>query len=447
MRFPLFLRQFPVRAGFWILGLLSLTFWGLFREKKTAATPSDSLLPLVRLLLQMGVFLLGTALAVALLSTLFAWLWERHIRRRRAETLTFHTVPEAGENGTFQLLRTGALMPFWGTVGATLSFEEDEDAAPVVLRSESFFSWRETARQTATGTLHLRHTKAYKLKAVKLLFRDAFGLLSLSATVPASDIFLKTPEALPGVEIFATPRRALEMTERVDTMQRVEGDLHNARLFSSGDDMRRILWNVYARNRELMVRTPEIFEPYASVLTVFAAFTARFPTTFSAGEEAIETALDFYKNAVWTVFQSLSAKGKNLRFQLAQLPVGSNAPEAIQKAITNAHWDTAEPQPNAKTQLLILSSLTPPEKLSEMLNISTLKRDVILVRLSEAFQHKSSFRFFRRLLFRRAANEETQVLRLRRRMLARQLVQWEETLLQMLKENDQLTAVLPEPVS
>ncbi len=455
MRFFPALRAFPVRAGFWMLTVLAVLLYIFFRESAPAlregAAAANGLLPLVRLLLQMGLVLLLAALAIALLSTLITWVWQRRISARKAETLELFLDTQTDEKQRFRLTRTGRLLPFWGSVQATLHFREDETTDPAALRGARLFSFAPNSRQTATGPLQLRHTQEYRLQSVRFLFRDAFGLFALPVTVSAADVFLRTPEVLPGSNLTVQPRRAVELTERVDTLQRVEGDLYNSRRFATGDDMRRILWSVYARNRELMVRIPEIFEPYASVLTVFASFSARFPGTFGPTEEATQTALDFYKSAVWTVYQNLSEGGKALHFQMAQTTSHANTlskAEGVRKNIAAARWDTAEPLPDAGMQVLLISSLTAPETLRGMLDSFSGKRSVVLVRLSEAFNVKTRGNLLTRLLFRSSrSGKEARVLHLRTRLLVGQLRRWEEALLQLLEDRDSLLAVLPEKSS
>lgn len=452
MPFRSFFRHFPTRAGFWILGLTLLCLY-LFlgespRPSGTVDENANGLLPLVRLLLQMGLFVLLAALVVALLSTVAAWMYQRRITFRKSQQLALSLETQSGDEHLFRLQRIGGRWPFWGNVQIVLSFTEDEITDPTALQPKKLFDWGPESRQTATGNLQLRHTKEYRLQSVRFLFRDAFGLFALPVTVPATDVFMRTPEALRGSNLTVQPRRAVEMTERVDTMQRVEGDLYNSRRFATGDDMRRILWSVYARNRELMVRIPEIFEPYASLLTVFASFSARFPPTFGPTEAATQTALDYYKSSVWTIYQNLSAGGRALHFRMAQTTLQSgelSKAAGVRHNIAAAHWDTAEPLPYGQSQVLVISSLTAPETLREMLDAFSGKRSVVLVRLSEAFNLKTRGNLLTRLLFRsNRSGKEAQALHLRSRLLAGQLRRWEEALIQLLEDRDSLVAVMPE---
>lgn len=452
MRFCFFFRNFPVRAGFWLLCLLLLALYLFLGEPVSPPQAEEAavngLLPLVRTLLQMGFFLLAAALLLALLSTAIAWLYFRKTAVRKAQKIALSLAAQANDFHSYQLLRTGSFAPFWGNVQTVLSFSDNEHTVPVALQPKGFWGWKKESLQTATGALHLRHTKEYRLEAVRFWFRDAFGLFALPVTVDAKDIFLRTPDALDGSHLTVKPRRANELTERVDTMQRVEGDLYNSRVFATGDDMRRILWSVYARNRELMVRIPEIFEPYASVLTVFAAFKATLPTTFSPTEEAVQTALDFYKSAVWTVYQDLSKNGKELSFLLTGVTTSRSKPETVRQAIAAAHWDAAEALPDSKTQVIVFSSLATPEDLVALLDAFSRKRSVVLVRLSEAFNTKSKSSFLSRILFRSSREgKEARLQQLRSRMLAAQLRQREEKLLSILHEYDSLAAQLPEKVA
>ncbi len=446
-----FFRDFPARAGFWLLLLLMLALY-IFVDPPPSPTtgepvPASGLLTLVRTLLQMGFFVLLSALALALASTTAAWVRFRHAASHKAQQLEVALLNETGTRHTFRIVRTGAFWPFWGAAQTTLSFSDGETTHPVALRLQRTFSWGKESRQTATGNLELRHIKEYRLQAVRFWFRDAFGLFALPVTVPASEVFLRTPEALPGNRLRVPPRRATEMTERVDTLQRVEGDLYNSRRFATGDDMRRILWSVYARNRELMVRIPEIFEPYASVLTIWAAFNARFPAALRPTGAAGQTALDFYKSAVWTLYQNLAKEGQALHFRMAQgTDFSGSGP--VRNAIAAARWDAEEPDPDARAQVWIVSSLTPPETLRKMLQSVSGKRSVVLVRLSEAFDQKTQGNLLTRLLFRdRRDDPQARLRRVDNRLLAAHLRAQEAKLVATLQDADSLTALWPEQVA
>jgi uncharacterized protein (DUF58 family) len=229
-------------------------------------------------------------------------------------------------------------------------------------------------------------------------------------------------------------------------MQRVEGDLYNSRRFSTGDDMRRILWPVYARTGELMVRIPEIFEPYASTLTIFASFGAQFPMGFSDRSDASRTSLDFYKNAVWTLYQNLQQSGSDIRLRLAQpasVPEATNPSDALRYQLSASDWQSDEPAPVSGIGLWIISSLVPVDWLQARLDSFSGTQQVVLVQLSAAFEEARKRSVLSKLLFRLPQAKARKQAQLSTRLFRQQLQAREEQLLAVLHQYDIRVDVVP----
>src|SRR5690606_39221073 len=108
----------------------------------------------------------------------------------------------------------------------------------------------------------------------------------------------------------------------------------------AGDDVRRIVWKVYARNRELVVRVPELFEPYASHLYFYASFEAAVKKQWT-GDGYLTEMLNYYKNRVWTVYDTLAKNEWELRYipdQQFQIPELGNEAERVARTISNSEW-------------------------------------------------------------------------------------------------------------
>ncbi|RYD51539.1 MAG: DUF58 domain-containing protein [Sphingobacteriales bacterium] len=383
------------------------------------------------------------ALGLGLLSTLLAWVWQHRTASKGTTTLSLQ--PTTDQQQPFEVRYSGTAIPFWGNRQVQLLFENGEATPLVPMQVQRLFSVSDR-RQTATGILHLQHVQVYQLRAVRYWFKDVFGLLALHTDVPATAVAFRNPEEMSGMNLVRPPRQAVEMTRRTDVLQRIEGDLYNSRLFSTGDDMRRILWPVYARTGELMVRIPEIFEPYASVLTVFAAFGARLPVGFSAEGAASGQALDFYKNAVWTLYQNLRQNGSDVRLKLAQsqpYPEDSDPAAILRYQLSASHWQPEEESPESKTGLLLVSSLVPEPWLQNWLDRFSGMQQVVLVQLSAAFDEPRRRSVLSRLLFRLPQGKAQREARLSTRLFKQQLQAREASLLSMLQRHDALAGTFP----
>ena len=87
----------------------------------------------------------------------------------------------------------------------------------------------------------------------------------------------------------------------------MEGEYLNYKNFENNDDVSRIVWKIYAKNKELVVRIPEIMDPYASHVYLYASFFTSFNV---AGSTPVEVPfLNYYKAMIWTLYQNLVKQG------------------------------------------------------------------------------------------------------------------------------------------
>ena len=95
-------------------------------------------------------------------------------------------------------------------------------------------------------------------------------------------------------------------------MRKVEGEFLNYKNFENNDDVRRIVWKIYAKNKELVVRIPEMMDPYASHVYLYASF---FSSSISKAMRTVEDPfLNYYKVITWSVYQNLVKQGFEVRY-------------------------------------------------------------------------------------------------------------------------------------
>jgi hypothetical protein len=185
----------------------------------------------------------------------------------------------------------------------------------------------------------------------------------------------------------------------------VEGEHLNYKDFESGDDVRRIVWKVYAKNRELVVRVPELYEPYASHLYFYASFYASVKAQWMS-EDYLKEMLNYYKNSVWTVYDTLSRREWDMRFipdQSFNIPEQLTDHEKTARIISNSRWhkDASLQQyfnPKSGT-VLCVSSLTEPQELSNMLERCDASTVVYLIKVSNVMKHFAPLNWLNRLIF------------------------------------------------
>lgn len=112
----------------------------------------------------------------------------------------------------------------------------------------------------------------YDVEEVQLQFCDMFRLFGIPYTLLARQQFYTLPQIQKEKAVVAQPNTTEEQTERIEIPKPSEGEYINYKDFETGDDVRRIVWKIYARNGQLVVRIPETKDPYASHLYFYASF-------------------------------------------------------------------------------------------------------------------------------------------------------------------------------
>jgi hypothetical protein len=229
------------------------------------------------------------------------------------------------------------------------------------------------------------HIREYTIDRTIIYLEDWFRFFSFAVPVPAAAHISKLPLSSPLKDLKADPRRTEEITRRIDQLRKVEGEMINYKNFESNDDVRRIVWKIYAKNKDLVVRIPEILDPYASHLYFCVSFHA--PDLANDHTIAQTVLLDHYKSNVWSCYEMLAAKGFDVRYisERNRVPSAMTA-TAVQAEITRAGWQSytalSELVPSRDTSVLMVSSLNNVQDVSTILERQNLT--VIFVKLSEA---------------------------------------------------------------
>jgi hypothetical protein len=258
---------------------------------------------------------------------------------------------------------------------------------------------------TGKSRLMLPDIREYDIKGGFVYFQDMLHIFSLVSAQPMSGHFYQPPVTTGREDADVFPKKTETMDVRIEQLRRVEGEPLNYKDFEAGDDVRRIVWKVYAKNRELVVRIPEMYEPYASHLYFYASFYASVSTQWLS-EGYLAEMLNYYKNSVWTVYDTLAHKEWEMRFipdQNFNIPEQMTEAEKTAKIISNSMWhkDTALGQYfNSKSgTVLCISSLSDPQEIRNLLDRCDASVVVYFVKVSSVFRHYAALSLLSRLLF------------------------------------------------
>jgi len=393
--------------------LCAIAAYFTYRILYKPAAKNDEPSPFLPFILLMGklvFWFIIALLALSVLSTLISWLhylWLKRSKNTRLQ-VNFTTETRQGKKNKLYLnaVLEGVIRPILGFVKGRLFYDNHEMTDKFSLLSNKRKEqslWRTAI--TGRSRLALPDIKEYELRGGFIYFQDMLHLFSLAAAQPVSGQFYQPPILTEEQDREVYPKKTETMDVRIEQLRRVEGEYLNYKDFESGDDVRRIVWNVYARNRELVVRVPELYEPYASHLYFYASFHAAVKAQWLS-EGYLKEMLNYFKNNIWTVYDTLSKKEWQMRYipdQSFNVPEQLSDAERNARIISNSGWHTDKPLNEyfnpRQGAVICISSLTDPHELQTLLERCDASTVVYFVKLSRVFRHFIAWNWLKRLIF------------------------------------------------
>lgn len=408
-RLRIYAQYFPFTLNALWLGLAFLLAYRFLRPDAIEShTEAASFLPLLLLMGKTVFYFLAALLALSILSTVACWIGYLWLKHKKQYQIDFHFKHQPGQK-VFWLESSlqHARRPLLGFVKARLLYDDGQLTDKFVLASNKRNPrkfWREAI--IGNNRVDLPDIKEYKISGGFVYFEDMLHLFSLPVRQQVQGNFFQPPIISKLSEKDAQPKKTEQTDVRIEQLRKVEGELLNYKDFEHGDDVRRIVWKLYARNRELIVRVPETMEPYASHLDFYASFYYANDTVPSPDSLFVKEMLNYYKNTIWTAYDALAKKEWDTRYipdQAIKL-VQEEAPDkqvAVQRMISNAVWhhdkDLRAYFPPATAAVLCISSFNDVEDLEEVLQQCQDNTVVYFVKLSACFQHMVAGNWIMRL--------------------------------------------------
>lgn len=349
-------------------------------------------------------------IGISVLSTLITWIHYLYVRGKNQSRLKvkFETIQKKGKTNKLFLEATleGARRPILGFIKGRLFYDNHEMTDRFSLLSnqkEKDSFWRKAVQ--GRSRVKLPDIKEYEIKGGFVYFQDMLHIFSIAVQQPITGQFYQPPVLAKEQDNDVAPKYTEDLDVRIDQLRRVEGDYNNYKDFEAGDDIRRIVWKMYARNRELVVRVPERFEPYASHLYFYASFYANVKTAWLS-DSYLKEMLNYYKNYVWTVYDTLSKKEWSMRYvpdQQFTVPEHIDEDEKSARIISNSNWQKETVLLNyfnpQKGTVLCISSFTDINELQELLEQTDASTVIYFIKTSRVFKHFVPWNWLKRLIF------------------------------------------------
>lgn len=352
--------SFPLRLNFW---LMLLVLFSLFKyisrqsEQAGDAVPALQISDFVQLLVSLAFWFLLFMFLLATASVLFSYLIFQFGKKNKYADL-LHAGSKDVKSGYLQGNIPFYIKPLLGKLQAMVWYKEDTQQA-------SFFNKLPIGRFLME--LPVVHIKVYNVQEIDLLFLDFLRMYRLPATVYGVGTFLKHPKKIPLEEVFTQPKIYSEENETSTQILPHPGEWLQFKHFESGDDVRRILWKLYAKNKDLFVRHQEPYTQYSSKISLLVVFELDHHFSRKLNMEMLQHLLNFYKQAVYTIYLELSKNYKEITLSIPN--AGRAATEAdVLHLLTAVSWLPSEQQIEIPEKTFIIAPSLCPQELWEKLN-------------------------------------------------------------------------------
>jgi hypothetical protein len=377
---------------FYLLVFCILIFIGQIYLKKSSEFPEsayrDIFILLLKVVLVFGIALFIFGFVTVLISTVYLKLKEK--QGKFSFSISTDVKDEKTGTQTVKIQICYILKPLMGFIKLRVNYDNEHFSDKFSLVSSSSAKFFDTSLE-GQYEWELPEIREYKIQKVLLYFEDMFQFFSITLPVNTKNSFFTSAITREVSSVNALPRKTEDSTTRINELKRVEGEFFNYKNFESNDDVRRIVWKIYAKNKELVVRIPEIVDPYASHIYLYASF---FSSLNFVGNEIVNIPLlNYYKTMCWSLYVELKKKGLEVRFRPDQDTTNNsfkNEDDRIRYSLSTAVWHISKPLKEFvkinDASIVIVSSLSDPNDVSEILERSGNDISFVFVPLSEAFE-------------------------------------------------------------
>jgi Protein of unknown function DUF58 len=417
----------PFRLNFFIALACFFAFATIFYQLRKEA---NNILPLLVLLLNIIFAVVVIIGIITILLLAFSYLY---FKKYSTGLQLSYTQQDSTDNVSVSklhvvanhLLSVPLLRP-----AMVLAFNNNQTTEAISLEPNKKFSLSHK-NLSSEISLELPSAKTYQVQNIYVLFRDAFGFFNLPCKVRANNTITYLP-AQQSFSIQVNPKYSKEPEIHITEKKKIDGEFLRFKPFESTDDTRRILWKVYARTKELMVRTPEIWNPYASELHCYASF---YTTLVSAVQDKhMQYTLSKYKQSVYSIVQGITQDKSSVKFKSDQQ---HQATGDVRMQIADSEWQqhlslnnfASSPQPC----IAIISGLANADDVQEWLQRAKKHSLIFYVPMQHLFKQNIVGSLLHRIFFVQPQGLEKQL----------RMSWWRHPLKRVLRKNEeQIEALL-----
>ena len=387
-----FLAQYiPVKLNFILLmSSIPLIYWFLSKSNHE----NSSYFGLIKIMSSIVLVLVIVLVFIASMTVLITWMYFLTHKDRPGESDLILSIEKNNKDQDHVYLKIVipyGLKPLLGWLKVRLIYDKNRytEALPISEQlNKSFLPFRRGIM--GINRIILPDIKEYQIQSAFLFFEDFLQLFSIPVHCKVNQQFMNAPENLLRQQQELPPKKTEEELVRIEQLRKVEGEHLNYKKFEDSDDVRRIVWKIFAKNRELMVRIPEIMDPFASHVYFYASFYN--DSSFDAFNPHGRAMLNHYKKVVWTLFDAL----RKSSFEVRYIPDQSvhykeqNEIDPVQRSITLQQWHQDQTVSNffkpQRGTVLCVHSMSSVSDLEKILSQCDAQTTLFFVRLGRTFK-------------------------------------------------------------
>jgi len=287
-----------------------------------------------------------------------------------------------------------ALLPLLGYIKIKIEFDNGNLSDTIVINKFSK-GFEKLLPKEGSTLIWLPDRKQYHAKGFIISFIDYLQFFRFTTYKKSlNSFYLHSSEIdIPVKEI--DPSKTKEEIDKVKTLRKVQGDYLNYKDFEIGDDVRRIVWKIFAKNRELVIRTPEVVNPYASHIKFHTSFYNLISKDLNSAYAI--SMLNYYKDIVYNICLNIKKKDKKVEFRIDQAVnefITVNEKDRIGFQLSSASWQNNYSVNEIKSSgesIICISSLISIDELTSLIEKGT--SNLIIVNVSRHLDKQNLFNF------------------------------------------------------
>lgn len=389
LRYVSFFIPFRFQLILLSIALLLCGYW----LKKTRALPDTSYTAITYLFISVVLFFMAAVFIISFLTTVIPWLLFLFDKKKGKSVVKIKTASKNSitEKQAIEINISSILKPIFGYIRLRLNYDDKNISSKFELINTDHSKQFISTNHKGVYNWLLPEIKEYKVSDAIIYFEDMFQLFSFAASIPAQDNFFTQPSDSLLSEMKVRPKKTEDTSTRIDEMRKVEGEFLNYKNFEGNDDVRRIVWKIYAKNKELVVRIPETNDPYASHVYFYASFHNQISTELY--NNINNAFLNYYKTVVWNAYNQLSKQNVLIKYIPDQQSKKTFADDELQKikySISTSNWQTDKNLQDYfkkdEASILCISSLTDATQIKHIVERSSKELVIVFAQLSNSIK-------------------------------------------------------------